>query len=138
LKQFFFGGGEDVIHETKRFIATLPEEKQVNVANMHRKFCDVRTKGFKDMLADRHTRTLIQYSAPQTAGRVNISRTDVCIEVVGMELLQRRISVGEGKCPFSAFRGQYEKWTDDCACALNVYTGAECESATQLFMSQTN
>ena len=65
--------GKDVIHETKRFIATLPEEKQANVANMHRKFCVVRTKGLRDMLADRHTRThtLIQYSAPQTAGGVN-------------------------------------------------------------------
>ena len=50
-------GGKDVIHETKRFIATLPEEKQANVANMHRKFCDVRTKGFRDMLADRQTHT---------------------------------------------------------------------------------
>jgi len=103
-------GGKDVIHETTRFIATLPEEKQANVANMHRKFCVVRTKGFKDMLADRqththtHTHTLIQYSAPQTAGGVNISRTGVCIAVVGMELLQRRISVGGGE--MSVFRVQ--------------------------------
>jgi len=53
----------------------MAQEQATAIGNMHRKFGEVQTSGFRDMLADRkkptHTDTLITILHALTGGRVN-------------------------------------------------------------------